>query len=817
MHPPDKHDLFDMFSSWSSAVKRVLKNFIQYLLNKYLKDYIERLDDVQIKVSLKQGQWSKQSASSNGWQVDLFDRTYLLGESSINGEKVEPLPTRSVGWEWGGKCRGWRNGFSRTSSLPSECRMWLFKFEMFTYSDEMKSPSILGHPFSSGLTFQSLEIPVSHLFLSHSILSRLEREIQQAEAVPDLWGVWTNIVHCWSKSKKWMPKLIITVIEWPVSTRFFSLLRNMPHLRDLGWSIEHRVDRGDQWQQFISAYLPKLQSLFLPWPSAKTLSNRSNPWMALITSSWSTFDQLFRNTPQSVKPFIHRTTARLRHSHHSWLIELTLSTFDPEAISQFHLPVLDMSHSEKMTCTKESELAPHSPCRAQVSRINRPTRTIDRTFVHHDTIRAITERSVPRDLRVLRWYWPARWVPAISTRAPVRFSTNDLSSTVSASVERWSVASTCSVNSIYLISARASPYSSSSAVSPLLTLSISSSRTFDLSLAFVHYWSPTFILSQRKRNDSIICRPWSVSHTFTCNSIKPWIRTRSTGSCWPMPCGACPISLDTISSNASPINQRSSLSRQLFRHRCGTSPRSGASFNGSCSANFSNIRQICEFCEHGWLSHTTTTISLHRPRSSPWPNSPSRSSTGRAWRSSFPSCKTPLICATWTSIYSRCWSMATIGRRSSTTFLLKLKTFELSMKGSFDTEDEVEQLIDTFRSPFWTTKRRFFVRCFAQGRALHLQTKSKWNSYSQKSFPRLFKSTYPQDDFAKLSEQLTSVYETTFLRLSLSRQCSLLTSSHPWHWSFPSPSTSGRSCGASRNWRACRSLHTRISSPNMLL
>ena len=96
------------------------------------------------------------------------------------------------------------------------------------------------------------------------------------------------------------------------------------------------------------------------------------------------------------------------------------------------------------------------------------------------------------------------------------------------------------------------------------------------------------------------------------------------------------------------------------------------------------------------------------------------------------------------------------------TFLLKLKTFELSMKGTFDTEDEVEQLIDTFRSPFWTTERRFFVRCFAQGRALHLQTKSKWNYYSQKSFPRLFKSTYPQDDFAKLSEQLTSVYETTF-------------------------------------------------------
>ena len=54
------------------------------------------------------------------------------------------------------------------------------------------------------------------------------------------------------------------------------------------------------------------------------------------------------------------------------------------------------------------------------------------------------------------------------------------------------------------------------------------------------------------------------------------------------------------------------------------------------------------------------------------------------------------------------------------------------------------------------------MRCFAQGRALHLQTKSKWNYYSQKSFPRLFKSTYPQDDFAKLSEQLTSVDETTF-------------------------------------------------------
>ena len=357
MHPPDKHDLFDMFSSWSSAVKRVLKNFIQYLLNKYLKDYIERLDDVQIKVSLKQGQWSKQSASSNGWQVDLFDRTYLLGESSINGEKVEPLPTRSVGWEWGGKCRGWRNGFSRTSSLPSDAEC---DYSNSKCSHQWRN-EIAEHIGTSFLIWSDLPISgnprQSSLSLSFDPFpSRAWNPASRGSA--DLWGVWTNIVHCWSKSKKWMPKLIITVIEWPVSTRFFSLLRNMPHLRDLDADRNIASIDGDQWQQFISAYLPKLQSLFLPWPSAKTLSNRSNPWMALITSSWSTFDQLFRNTPQSAKACIHRTTARLRHSHHSWPIELTLSTFDSEAISHLYLPVLDMSHSEKMTCRKESDLAP---------------------------------------------------------------------------------------------------------------------------------------------------------------------------------------------------------------------------------------------------------------------------------------------------------------------------------------------------------------------------------------------------------------------------------------------------------------------------
>lgn len=76
-----------------------------------------------------------------------------------------------------------------------------------------------------------------------------------------------------------LTKLIITVIEWPFSTRFFSLLRNMPYLRDLDDDLNIASIDGDQWQPFISAYLPKLHTLELSQESWLETEDELEPFM----------------------------------------------------------------------------------------------------------------------------------------------------------------------------------------------------------------------------------------------------------------------------------------------------------------------------------------------------------------------------------------------------------------------------------------------------------------------------------------------------------------------------------------------------------
>jgi len=64
----------------------VLKNFIHYLINKYLKNYIERFDYEKVKLNLKSGSYSLLFLIINSF---YFRRQYLLGESSSQ--------TRSIG------------------------------------------------------------------------------------------------------------------------------------------------------------------------------------------------------------------------------------------------------------------------------------------------------------------------------------------------------------------------------------------------------------------------------------------------------------------------------------------------------------------------------------------------------------------------------------------------------------------------------------------------------------------------------------------------------------------------------------------------
>jgi hypothetical protein len=61
-------------------------------------------------------------------------------------------------------------------------------------------------------------------------------------------------------------------------------------------------------------------------------------------------------------------------------------------------------------------------------------------------------------------------------------------------------------------------------------------------------------------------------------------------------------------------------------------------------------------------------------------------------------------------------------------YLPKLKIFQLSMKGklsiSQNIQERADELLNSFRSPFWIDEHQWFVRCAIYNRTIHLQTLS---------------------------------------------------------------------------------------------
>lgn len=60
----------------------VLKAFIHYLIDKYLKNYFERFDYEKVKLSLKSGSYIRLSFVLVTHSI-FIQRKYRLGESSI--------------------------------------------------------------------------------------------------------------------------------------------------------------------------------------------------------------------------------------------------------------------------------------------------------------------------------------------------------------------------------------------------------------------------------------------------------------------------------------------------------------------------------------------------------------------------------------------------------------------------------------------------------------------------------------------------------------------------------------------------------------
>ncbi|CAF0813627.1 unnamed protein product [Adineta steineri] len=80
-------------------------------------------------------------------------------------------------------------------------------------------------------------------------------------------------------------------------------------------------------------------------------------------------------------------------------------------------------------------------------------------------------------------------------------------------------------------------------------------------------------------------------------------------------------------------------------------------------------------------------------------------------------------------------------------------------------EEQIDELIDSFRSSFWIDEHRWFVRCFTEdGRKVYLYTLSNTFNYHEYTISdsNLFKSTDPHDDEQKLCNSINNIYKETY-------------------------------------------------------
>ncbi|CAF3761939.1 unnamed protein product [Rotaria sp. Silwood1] len=104
-------------------------------------------------------------------------------------------------------------------------------------------------------------------------------------------------------------------------------------------------------------------------------------------------------------------------------------------------------------------------------------------------------------------------------------------------------------------------------------------------------------------------------------------------------------------------------------------------------------------------------------------------------------------------------------------YLPELNAFRLGMQAtlSFDhnIKEQVDELVNSFRSSFWIDEHQWFVRCITQKRTVHLYTSSKVFYNYDSAFFDSFRSTDPQDNQQKFYNNMTSIVNETYFDQSI--------------------------------------------------
>jgi len=123
----------------------------------------------------------------------------------------------------------------------------------------------------------------------------------------------------------------------------------------------------------------------------------------------------------------------------------------------------------------------------------------------------------------------------------------------------------------------------------------------------------------------------------------------------------------------------------------------------------------------------------------------------------------------------RLWSNLTDGhqwKQIIRNYLPKLKVFQLKMEDKcvdvHNIEEQVNELVNSFRSSFWIDEHQWFIRCFTSKSTINLYNLSERFYYREYNFPDSLQSTYPHDDEQQFYNNMIFIYNDKFFDSSIS-------------------------------------------------
>ncbi|CAF0890618.1 unnamed protein product [Adineta steineri] len=105
-------------------------------------------------------------------------------------------------------------------------------------------------------------------------------------------------------------------------------------------------------------------------------------------------------------------------------------------------------------------------------------------------------------------------------------------------------------------------------------------------------------------------------------------------------------------------------------------------------------------------------------------------------------------------------------------YLPKLRTFHFLMTNTsvvrLTTEEQIDELMNSFRSSFWIDEHQWFVRCIIDEHHIRFQTVPNASHYIEDKLPSVFKSTDSQDSIERLYTTMDSISDVTLFNQSIS-------------------------------------------------